>query len=231
MGKLFHNVVNPSHIYLGSSAVTRIMVGAEQVWPTLDLTPGMGKLYNYYAITGTGAGSIAPSGWHVPTRAEYDALLGMSLSSLSTWGIVFGGFLSWHTPTYPDATYDGAFRNVNYTGAFGMTPTLYDSDTMQLFTVNYGEPTSIISISGIHGGASLRLIKDDSTWSIGDVMTGNDGTMYATTKIGSQVWMTQNSKETQYRDHSAISNVTGGIGWGSISYGAWCWYDNNHEWE
>lgn len=45
--------------------------------------------------------------------------------------------------------------------------------------------------------------------------------------IGSQVWTTQNLNVTRYRNGDAIPQVTDSVQWGSLTTGAWCWYNND----
>jgi uncharacterized protein (TIGR02145 family) len=63
-------------------------------------------------------------------------------------------------------------------------------------------------------------------------MTGNDGKIYQTVKIGNQWWMAENLKETQYRDGSVIPIVTDNSIWsglkgGALLTGAYCAYYND----
>jgi uncharacterized protein (TIGR02145 family) len=76
----------------------------------------------------------------------------------------------------------------------------------------------------------------ESIWSAGKrvtimietgTMTGNDGTVYQTVKIGNQWWMAENLKETQYRNGEAILNATADSTWAGLSTGARCAYENN----
>jgi uncharacterized protein (TIGR02145 family) len=62
-----------------------------------------------------------------------------------------------------------------------------------------------------------------------NTMTGNDGKVYQTVKIGNQWWMAENLKETKFRDGSAIPNVTGKSSWVNRSTGAWCFYNNDES--
>ena len=55
-------------------------------------------------------------------------------------------------------------------------------------------------------------------------MTGNDGTVYKTVKIGDQWWMAENLKETQYRNGDEIPEVDYNTSWEDISTGARCGY-------
>ena len=60
-------------------------------------------------------------------------------------------------------------------------------------------------------------------------MRGNDGKTYKTVKIGNQIWMAENLRETRYRDGSIIPVVIGDSQWTKLSTGARCVYDNNES--
>ena len=126
-----------------------------------------------------------------------------------------------------------------FNGVFGsnkLTLYLWSSDT-QYISSNYVNGLTLnynIQSSGPYSmnypadknkdGHSLRLIKNDSTWTVGDKYTGNDGQLYDTIKIGTQVWMAENSKETLYQDLSPIPEVLSNGSWSALSTGARCFY-------
>ena len=62
-----------------------------------------------------------------------------------------------------------------------------------------------------------------------DTMTGNDGTVYKTVKIGDQWWMAENLRETQYRNLDGIPEITNTSVWGGLETGARCVYDNEES--
>ena len=53
-----------------------------------------------------------------------------------------------------------------------------------------------------------------------------DGNVYHTVIIGTQVWTVENLKTTKYNDGSAIPNIIDFDQWGSLTFGAYCNYDN-----
>jgi uncharacterized protein (TIGR02145 family) len=58
-------------------------------------------------------------------------------------------------------------------------------------------------------------------------MTDQDGNVYRTVTIGTQIWTVENLKTTHYRNGDAIANVTGDAAWAALTTGAYCWYNND----
>ncbi len=48
-----------------------------------------------------------------------------------------------------------------------------------------------------------------------------------TVTIGNQVWMVKNLSVDRYRNGDPIPQVTNAVAWGSLTTGAWCWYNND----
>lgn len=57
--------------------------------------------------------------------------------------------------------------------------------------------------------------------------TGNDGKVYRTVKIGTQVWLADNLLESKYRDDSLIPIVEDNTTWANLTTGACCYYNND----
>jgi uncharacterized protein (TIGR02145 family) len=55
----------------------------------------------------------------------------------------------------------------------------------------------------------------------------NEGFIYPTIEIGSQIWMKTNLKSTNFKNGSNIPLVTVNATWGSLSSPAMCWYKND----
>jgi uncharacterized protein (TIGR02145 family) len=60
-------------------------------------------------------------------------------------------------------------------------------------------------------------------------LTDQDGNIYKTVTIGTQVWMAENLKTTKYRNGEAIPNVTDNTEWENLTTGAYCNYDNDSK--
>jgi hypothetical protein len=77
---------------------------------------------------------------------------------------------------------------------------------------------------------SVKLVADSTTKTDGETgqYTGNDGRVYSTICIGSKEYLSENLKETEYRDHSAIAEVVNYSEWSILSTGAFtkAWYDD-----
>jgi len=60
-------------------------------------------------------------------------------------------------------------------------------------------------------------------------VTDIEGNLYKTVKIGNQVWMAENLKTTKYNDDTSIPEVTDYTTWGTLTTGAYCWYENDGD--
>ena len=199
--------------------------------PKKRITPiHFGALYNWYAATyNTGGASIAPIGWHMPNRAEWNTLITeCGGSSVAGIHLKDAGTTYWTNSANADnssgftgrggGTRSPAFGSLKTIGVWGMVE--HYQKTLQggiayVSEYNYG-PTLAFSI---------RLIKDDST-DPGKV-TDYDGNVYATVTKGSQVWMASNLKVTHYNNGTIIPLVTDNTAWGALSTGAFCYYSND----
>lgn len=203
-------------------------------------SPGYGKLYNGFAVEDSR--NISASGWHVPTVTEWNTLV--SNVGGSTYG---GGALKETGLAYWESPNVGASNAYSF-NAKGSGIRTYSSGTFtylrQRWEIYSSTPYGSVNLQGLNvysshagtgvtpldkkNGAAVRFIKDDSTLA---TYTGNDGQTYTTVKIGNQVWMSQNLRETKYRDGSDIPQVTDNTSWYGLTTGAWCWYGNNSGYE
>ncbi len=70
------------------------------------------------------------------------------------------------------------------------------------------------------------LFNSDLTYG---TVSDNDGNIYKTIDIGTQTWMAENLKVTNYNDNTKIPLITDNDDWESLSTPGYCWYENNEE--
>jgi len=200
-----------------------------------------GALYNWYAASkngGMGNGSIAPSGWHVPTDAELNYLRAYLGGELLAGGkLKETGLTYWLTPNL-NATnetnfsmrgsgyrvVDGSFYYQKQESWIWTITDISITNAINYFSIYYSGEFGKSNSSFKHG-FNLRLIKDDSnnTGSVTDI----DGITYPTTKIGDQVWMAANLAVTKFNDGTPIPNVTVNAAWAALTTPGYCWYNND----
>jgi uncharacterized protein (TIGR02145 family) len=160
-----------------------------------------GNLYNWYAATDVRG--ICPSGWHLPSKVEWETLI-TELGGV----IVSGGHLKEIGTTYwysqsagTDNSSGFSARGSGYRHETGLFTTiridnLIWSSTEYNTTLSYyialNNAGDYASVSGNYKklGCSIRLIKDNSTDP--GTVTDYDGNIYSTVTIGTQVWMAAN---------------------------------------
>lgn len=205
-----------------------------------------GYLYNYYTLIN--AGGIAPTGWHVPSDAEWHAL---SLIIDPTSTLILGnesataggklkevGTAHWTNPNvgatdlYGFAGRGGGHRN----GPDGEFQQMKNTTTFATTTAIGGFSywyRSIFAANTIlyrnhdymNSGFSIRLVKDNPlTWNLGDTVTDVDGNVYNTVKIGNNIWTTSNFKATHYNNGNPIPNLVDDVSWTTTFTGGYSVY-------
>ncbi|MBN1781103.1 hypothetical protein JW948_08275 [bacterium] len=90
-----------------------------------------------------------------------------------------------------------------------------------------GGNSGIETVTATYKGYSVTVsVTVQSTLETG-TMTGTDGTVYQTVKIGDQWWTAENLKETQYCNGDPILEETDDSTWAGLLTGARCAYDND----
>jgi len=213
------------------------------------LTTGAMCAYNNDEANAFETASIAPVGWHVPTITEL-ATLETAVGGASVAGgkLKEMGLVHWLAPNTGATNefgfnakgaglrgYDGSsspyenLKNIMY--IWSCTPSnssSYEgllSYIMNFFSGYEFSRTTDATFKVI--GASLRPIKDDSTFAPGDTVTDIDGNVYPLVKIGDQVWTAKNWKCTKLNDGTPIPLITDNAEWAARTEMAQCVYNND----
>ena len=152
-----------------SSIWNNLLSGAQTHYnnnPQLEIT--MGKLYNFYTISDTR--NVCPTGWHVPSASEFDALInylggdqiaGGSLKSNNHWQLPNTGAsnLIGFAGLPAGYRYSHAFSHLYQHGGFW---TSSEDGTTSAWTrdIHYDSETVTNGHCGKDGGLSIRCIKD-----------------------------------------------------------------------
>ena len=242
----------------GTTTTLEPITGTTTVQPIE--TVNLGFLYNW--LTVDDARNIANTGWHVPTNDELGTLLlyidpdGTRDVNDASGHLKETGLTHWENPnigatnTYgfnargSGQRFSGGAYNGKYEFSNLWTTTENPYDTTQaffgelyhntiVFRVWLGVSSFITQFKKI--GNCIRLVKDSTTLSHGESGTyqGNDGKLYRTICIGTQEWLADNLKETQWRNNSWIDGYDGGVytpigdsTWDALTTSALCAYDD-----
>ncbi len=197
-----------------------------------------GYLYNWPATQDQGGGvSIIPAamasvGWSVPTDANLT-----TLADFLGGASIAGGKLKETGTTYWDSPNTGATNEINFNSRGAgtrSTTALYDFEAILIqITIwsstsfnadnairriiryndaNYERQTGspkkqALSIRPVRLATPSELLLSDGTACF--PYTGNDGKVYRTVKIGTQVWLADNLAETKFSDGSWIKGYDG----------------------
>jgi len=208
------------------------------------LTTGAMCAYNNDEANAFETASIAPVGFRVPSEMEWQELIDYCGGNDIAGGkLKETEFTHWNAPNTGatnesefnlfgagQRSIDDDFNFVYLKGSCAMrSSTISDDDPTQSFYIyitNFTENASEALI--YHGdGASLRLLKNDSTFTPGDTVTDFDGNVYPLVKIGDQVWVAKNWKCTKFNDGTPIPLVEDNTEWSALETPAQCVYENN----
>jgi uncharacterized protein (TIGR02145 family) len=210
--------------------------------------PGYGFLYNWFAVddargivrTDGGSGLEAPNLWRVPSDSDWNELItfagdgGKLKSAVNSNGRSFYG---WVNNGKGNDLYNFAGLPVGYRSASGQFSNL-GITTQWWSSTSTGSAAIAKRLNAYNNsvdeflvsktiGYSVRLVREATAGELllndGDNASeykGNDDTQYSTVKIGSQIWLAQNLRETEYVNGDPIFNASGLPG-GSSSDGVW----------
>jgi len=191
-----------------------------------------GFWYNHEAVAD--ARGFANGDWRVPTNSDWDTFVsyvGADLGVLKepdvweSYGFT-GGDNEYGFSAYPSG-YSGGEGYTNFPGIF---PTSCVLRSLPESTSNYLRIIPFWSNSNLNPfhlqgnsltwASAVRLVRDatveEQSLDDGTALvnyTGNDGQEYKTVKIGTQVWTSENSIETEYANGDPISLVEDSTTW------------------
>ena len=196
-----------------------------------------GKLYNWQAVVDSR--NVCPTGWHVPTDAEYTSLItflgGINNSSVKLKETTTTHWSSPNTGVTNEAGFTalpGGYRDNNGTYvSFGHDCNLWTSKEYSVSDAWYSTMSYSHSIVGLlnygkKSGFSVRCVEGEVTDGTTGKVTDIDNNVYNTVIIGTQEWMAENLKTTKYNDGTAIPNITVDATWAAATTGAYCDYSN-----
>ena len=216
-----------------------------------------GLLYNWYAAIGDPNGdevsetSITSSDdWMLPSVTDFS-----ELREYLGGADVAGGKLKEKGIEYWTSPNVGATNNVHFNGRGsgnrGYNSGLFSSSTKNagfywtsstylddvwIFILRYDNDNLTQNPYDKNNGTCIRLFREATVaeqlladGTACEPYTGNDGKIYRTVKIGTQVWTAENLAETLYRDGTPIPTVEDNTTWSNLTTGAKCAYDNNYE--
>ena len=207
-----------------------------------------GALYNWFVTQvngGTGVGSVAPTGWHVPSDAEYQTLATyLGGSEVAGNKLREVGTNHWATPN------TGATNSSGFTAFgsgyrrdiadwadivfadLGIDTYYWEVDFWGIVEIVNSDPIFQLSLNSVPGlGYSIRCVKNSTTLTNGQTstVTDYDGKVYPTICIGTQEWMARNLDVTHYNDGTPIQTTTDNAiwaGWSESETPGMCWYNN-----
>jgi uncharacterized protein (TIGR02145 family) len=198
-------------------------------------------LYNFWV--GDDVRNIAPPGWHMLTKTDLDALYltvdpdGTQSSNDAGKKLKETGNVHWDVWNsagtdefgftllpcgYRES--DGAFWNKRL-GGYLWSNTEYEYSALSGYYTYASYGADILAYDYVYykkRGYSIRFIKDDSTDP--GTMTDNDGNVYPTVKIGSQVLMAVNFRGRKFRNGDLIPIVKYAEAWAGMTSAAMCEY-------
>jgi uncharacterized protein (TIGR02145 family) len=212
------DVLNISNPYGGFSATTAWHVPSNSEWGALQTYLGGFSVAGGF-LKATGTTETSDGCWATPNTDAVDTYGFTALPS-----------------GYRDFS-DDSFKDIGIYGIWWSstedTPTNAFAIYMDNFTdgLNNSNPDK-------KNGVSVRLVRDadatelllpDGTNSGNDSINlrpyaGNDGRVYRTVKIGTQIWLANNLMETKYNDGSDIPEVITTYGWGTLPTAGRCIY-------
>jgi len=198
-----------------------------------------GLLYNRYAATDER--NIMPAGWRVANDNDFEILVDYvgangDYTSSNTIAPYLKDTQYWVSGLEGNNQYGFNLRGAGFrlpeinSIIIGFNARLISGvidNSIHCWVYNDYSPVAFFRGSDplVNLGFSIRAIKENSTDT--GTMTGNDGKVYSTVKIGNQVWIAANLAETKYRNGDLIPEVTDDATWYALTTGALCAANND----
>jgi uncharacterized protein (TIGR02145 family) len=210
-----HDTANNMFYYFlcdktGLQAILRYNVDEDKVErvlsPTVEVAYGL--VYNWYAALKDD--EIAPAGWHVPTKGDFETLVSnVGGSGVGGGALKSTGARQWKSPNTGATNSSGFsahaaggryldvvsnFSSAGYAAVFWSKTVSSDPDFVYGLYLNYDTAQAVVApVYTKDMGMSIRMVRDtDDGWEEGEQVVDFEGNVYDTVKIGSQVWMKQN---------------------------------------
>ena len=205
-----------------------------------------GYLYNWFSISDGITSSVTgrenygivntnQPDWIVPSDFEWNELstylstnIGGKLKLTEIWSSPNTGA---NNESGFSALPSGAISKLGVTYSFGDIASFYSTDLglggANYWLLDYNSSSIALSTASMSTGFSIRLVRpttdledslDDGTW-ISDVYEGNNGIRYWGVKIGNQLWLAENLRETINNTGISLQQSTSTISW--ANYGNW----------
>jgi uncharacterized protein (TIGR02145 family) len=189
-----------------------------------------GKLYNWYAVTNTLNGGLAPVGYHVPTDTEWTTLTDyLGGNAVAGGKLKQTGLCNWNTPnTGADNSTTFSALGAGYRSGLGALfsnfktlglwwSTTEENSATAYFRQAYNNSSSMPRIfNDKKQGLSVRFIKDVCPTCIPqDIPIGTQ-----------QIWAKCNAAVATFRDGTLIPQITNPALW-MVNTPAWSWYNND----
>ena len=205
-----------------------------------------GKLYNWYAVHDPRG--LAPKGWHVPTKEEFEKLIGMSftngkeLKSDNDWEKSGNGDNGRGFDGRPGGYYsDGVSRYMHSEGNWWSSSADDIASYAKNLVLKHNIDLAMVLSMPKDLGMSVRCIKDQEAAQATDILSGGgaakavpappavrkSGEAYKEVKIGRQIWMAKNLDVAVFANGEAIPEANTAAAWKKASEEktpAWCYY-------
>ena len=187
-------------------------------------------------------------------------IIELNCSTASTSGIITQGSPATNVIVSIAYTSDGdgsyEAQTIQSTGVLGLTATILagnfsdgngtlsytisgtpQSSGVASFAISVGEQscTLTITVNGVgQTGITAHSCGADSVNNPAKTygaITDQQGNVYKTVVIGNQEWMAENLNTSIYRNGEAIANITDNNQWLSLNTGAWCYNDNDSQYD